>query len=224
MDGLRERGHAVHFLGSCPVLLERSANIGIPHQQLIIGDPPVTKSGVVSFLWREQSMHISLERAMDHLQKANGSFDVVCMLSLTEKLLLTPWCLAHGIRVVWIEHDPVGRWLQWNPWLSILRRLSEKVMTVCVSKMMKEQYYDLGFNEEHLRVIPNGVPPPERVISSLEPLKNMRIGCMARLAPEKGIDTLLFALEGLEGVSLSIIGTGKEEGFLRRASDLECAL
>ena len=39
----------------------------------------------------------------------------------------------------------------------------------------------------------------------------MKIGCVSRLSPEKGVDVLIEAIKDLPGVSLEIIGTGPEK-------------
>ncbi len=213
MQGLLERGHAVSFLGHCPVLLRRLEKRGIPSTSLDVGEPPVTKWGALSFLWRRKRMRLRLEEALETLMRDAGPLDAVCMLSLSEKLLLTPWCLAHGIRVFWIEHDPIGRWLTWNPWLPLLRRLSHFVKTVCVSRQSSACYLSLGFDSAHLRVIGNGVPSAD-VRLSPQSSTMLRIGVLARLAHEKGVDTLLHALRSVEGVSLSIVGQGPERKYI----------
>lgn len=44
----------------------------------------------------------------------------------------------------------------------------------------------------------------------------MRVGTLARLSPEKGIDVLLEAIADLPEISLRIVGSGSEEGEIRR--------
>lgn len=43
----------------------------------------------------------------------------------------------------------------------------------------------------------------------------MRVGTLARLSPEKGIDVLIHSIADLPEISLTIVGTGEEEGYLR---------
>lgn len=50
-------------------------------------------------------------------------------------------------------------------------------------------------------------------------VSHLRIGCIARLAWEKGVDLLLEAVKDLPEVSLSIVGTGREEQRIRRIID-----
>ncbi|MBI2117263.1 glycosyltransferase family 4 protein [Candidatus Peregrinibacteria bacterium] len=234
MKGLRERGHEVGFFGSCHVLLERTQELGIKNQELRIGEPPVTKWGAISFLWRQRRMKRFLT---SYFLLPTSRPNAICMLSLTEKLLLTEWAVAHGIRVFWIEHDRIGRWLRWNPWLSRLRRMSKLATTVVVSDLSKRIYVKLGWDPEQIVVIPNGVDveklrPRVMVRCEAEPrtMTHCRpswlaafapqgdkfyIGTIARLSPEKGIDLLIEAIKDLPNIHLTIVGTGRDEGKIQ---------
>ncbi|OGJ58392.1 hypothetical protein A2881_05815 [Candidatus Peribacteria bacterium RIFCSPHIGHO2_01_FULL_55_13] len=210
MKGLRDLGHTVAFLGSCPILLKNNSEFGIRNSELHIGRPPVTKYDAVSFIWRQFSIKKKLHSAF---RIPHFEFDAVLMLSMTEKLLLTPLLHAQGIKVIWIEHDRVGRWLTWNPWLSKLRRLSAMATTIVVSDLSKKIYEDLGF--KNVIAIPNGIDA-----TRLEPLnrkseivnqKSFHIGTLSRLSYDKGIDVLIEAVKDLPDVSLTIVGTGPEK-------------
>ena len=219
MKGLRERGHEVGFLGSCPVLLGKLQELGIKNKELGIGNPPVTKWGVVSFLWRQRAMRKKLLNALQASHPSPlppGEGNVICMLSLTEKLLLTEWAVAQNIRVFWIEHDRIGRWLRWNPRLSKLRRLSKLATTVAVSDLSKRIYVnELGWDPERIAVIPNGIDVerfrPRDGSSPLTMTRGFHIGCIARLSEEKGVDLLIEAIKDLPNIHLTIVGTGRDE-------------
>ena len=213
MKGLISRGHTVEFLGSCPVLLRASEEIRVKSEELHIGNPPVTKFGVMSFLWRKSAMKRKL---LSSLFSHHSSLDGIVMLSLSEKLLLTEEAVRRGIKVIWVEHDPVGRWLSKNPWLSTLTSLSQKVTVVVVSDLSKKIYEGLGF--KNVVVIPNGIDFKrfEKNNSAFSfQHSSLRIGCVARLAEEKGVDVLLEAMRELPQVSLAIVGDGPEESFIR---------
>ncbi len=203
MEGLLSRGHSVSFLGSCPVLLEEGAKNGVETVRLEIGAPPVTKWGAISFLWRKRGMKKRLEQALQE----GGQPDVLCMISLSEKILLTPFALNKGIRVIWIEHDSVGRWLRGNPWLSTIRKLSSRVKTVCVSELSAGLYRELDY--ENVHCIPNGVCEPKS-FSSKQIENELTIGCIARLNPEKGVHILVEAVKHFGNVKLLINGNGEQ--------------
>lgn len=223
MNGLKERGHDVAFLGSCPVMLRESANIGVPTTVLDIGAPPVTKFGAISFFWRRRGMQKKLEEAISRSGDSRISApDTIVMLSLSEKLLLTPAALAQGIRVIWLEHDRVGRWLTSNPWLAELRNLSRLVTTVVVSELSRKIYLDLGWDEKTVVAIPNGIDEARLIGNDGDYVPApvhagvLRIGSVARLSADKGVDVLIQAVADLPQTDLTIVGTGPEEGFLRR--------
>ena len=154
--GLLARGHKVSFVGSCPVLLTKAKELGIGCVELEIGDPPVTKWGAISFWWRRKTMQQKLVETVASLVSAQDD-TCICMVSLSEKLLLTPWATQHGVKSVWIEHDSVGRWLRSNPWLPQLKRLSRQATTVTVSDLSRDLYVQMGWRESDVVAIANGV-------------------------------------------------------------------
>lgn len=218
MKGLAARGHTISFLGSCEVMLRRAAELKMGNGKLKLGAPPVTKFGAISFFWRKAAMQKNLIAKMETMTPKP---EAIVMLSLSEKLLLTEWAVNNGIRVLWVEHDTVGRWLTKNPWLSQLRRLSASVTTVCVSELSKKRYLNLGWPKERTVAIPNGVPlpPPSQPVSDTEQRVGLHLGCIARLSPEKGVDILLSAIRDIPDVTLTIVGQGPEEGYIRKLID-----
>jgi glycosyltransferase involved in cell wall biosynthesis len=234
MEGLIAKGHAVAFAGSCSVLLAECKNRGIPTVEWHIGEPPVTKSGALSFAWRR----IGMKKKLLQLLANFGRLDAICMLSLSEKLLLTDAALERKATVLWIEHDRVGSWLRKNPWLPVLVRLSKKVVTVPVSHLSGKIYEELGWDSETVKPIPNGIDPDRVMVrrahhdkqsvtvpsalrlrleeSSTKGDSALKLLCIARLSHEKGVDVLIEALAGTsDDVMLEIIGQGKEEAALR---------
>ena len=225
MEGLIERGHNVQFLGSCQTLLKECRSRGIKATELHIGPPPVTKWGAISFFWRKRGMAQRLQHALGELL----SFDAIFMLSLSEKLLLTNEAVSQGIKTIWIEHDRVGRWLTRNPWLPTLLTCSKNVTTVVVSPLSAKIYEEMGWEKEDIVTIPNGID--ERKLQSNTKYEirntryekkskdipyNLKLGCIARLSKEKGIDLLIHAVKDLSDVSLTIVGTGRDELSLRQ--------
>ncbi len=214
MDGLRARGHDISFLGSCPTLLAETRKQNIPATSLDIGHPPVTKGAVMTFLWRKKLMKQKLIDALANF----SDVDVVCMLSISEKLLVTDWLTDTKKKVFWIEHDRIGPWLEQNPWLPSLRRQSVHATTVCVSELSRKLYIDLGWNPVKTVAIANGIDPNrfgKTRDQKPETGSMVRLGCVARLSPEKGVDVLIDAVSTMSGVHLTIIGKGPEEEKIR---------
>lgn len=212
MKGLMERGHEVRFFGSCPTLLERLKNERAQSEELQIGKPPVTKFGTITFLWRGWKMKKQLIEGMEK----QGKIDTIFMLSLSEKLLLTEWCHNQGMQVIWVEHDRVGRWLTKNPWLPMLRNLSRIVTTVVVSSLSIDLYRSMGWEGEII-AIPNGIDILKYTLKPMNknPSALFKIGCIARLTKDKGVDILIEALKDLSDIHLTIIGSGREEANIR---------
>lgn len=210
--GLRERKHAVAFAGSCPALLESFQNAGLMNAECDVGPPPVSKTAIARFALRKKKMKAQLEEMLH----AFGKLDVVIMLSLTEKLLLTDIAHKKGMRVIWIEHDPVGRWLTSNPWKKLLLKQSALATTVTVSELSREQYLDMGFDRTKTVAIPNGIADRwfTKPATVREKAPTLHLGCVARLAKEKGVDLLIKAVAKEFHVRLDIVGDGPEKGAL----------
>lgn len=219
--GLAERGHAVSFAGDCGALGPAFREAHLPVIDLDIGPPPVSKAAVARFALRKGAMKQRLETMLAGFRK----LDVLVMLSLSEKLLLTDIAAERGIRVVWIEHDPVGRWLTKNPWLKLLKKQSEFATTVTVSELSRVQYLEMDWNPKKTISIPNGIADSwfqDKVMSyELRAKRNVQspllhLGCVARLAEEKGVDVLLRAIAEVPHTTLDIVGTGPEETALKK--------
>ena len=214
MEGLRARGHTVSFLGSCPVLLRWAQEAGFAVQTLEIGPPPVSARLALTFAWHKGAMRGALHKAFDALRP-----DAVCMLSLTEKLLLTQRAAAAGTRTLWIEHDRVGRWLTLNPWRPLLLRAARSATTVAVSDASAAIHARLGWPRDRLTAIPDGIDQarigPARTTWKTD--GRLRVGCIARLTHDKGVDVLIEAVSMLPDVTLTIVGTGRDRSEIERA-------
>jgi len=214
MEGLIARGHGVTFAGSCPVLLEECKKRNIPAVEWHIGPPPVTKTGALSFAWRKAGMQKKLAALLDQFHE----LDTIAMLSLSEKLLLTDIAARKGMKVFWIEHDTVGRWLSKNPWLPLLLRQGKKAVTIGVSELSRKHYLDMGWDETKTIAIPNGVAEAP-VAEAQHDTSALHLLCVARLSPEKGVDVLLRAIEHLPRVTLDVVGEGREESALKELAN-----
>lgn len=175
-------------------------------------------------------MEASLKELMDRFFRDGQGLDAVVMLSLTGKLLLTDIVTKLGVRVFWVEHDRIGNWLRKNPWLPELLRQSRKATTIVVSDLSHKLYRELGWHEEDLVTIPNGIDAKrlEETVQSKPQTHlskgDLHIGCISRLSEEKGVDLLIEAIAPLANVHLEIIGEGKEANRLEamvKASNIQ---
>lgn len=214
-QGLAERGHAVAFVGSCPVLLDEFERCDLICAEMDTLTPPVTKFAAISFAWRKKSMKRKLVSMLDSF----GKLDAIVMLSMTEKLLLTDVAAERGIRVFWIEHDPVGRWLTKNPWLKLLKKQSAFATTVTVSELSRVQYLEMNWTPKKTVAIPNGIDDAwfsEQPGTKKRAEDDLHLGYVGRLADEKGVDLLVRAVADIDHVTLDIVGDGPEEVALKK--------
>lgn len=217
MEGLLARGHAVAFAGSCPTLLKLCKEHNIPAAEWHIGPPPVSLWHALTFFWRARSMKSSLTR----LLKQFSDVDAVCMLSLSEKLLLTSIAAEQKKKVLWIEHDRIGRWLRRNPYLRQLRRQSKVATIVTVSNLSKRLMREMKFDNSRIHAIPNGIDAKR--FSRLPARKqdnHFTIGCVARLTQDKGVHVLVEAVKNTPDMFLTIIGDGPEKKNLPTAKNI----
>jgi glycosyltransferase involved in cell wall biosynthesis len=125
-------------------------------------------------------------------------------------------CRVRGVpAVVWVEST--GRDFRSGRLESVKRRLLGSVAGFVVPGFASRDYLErLGVDDERITVAPNAVDPevfkPAARTRQDGPCRLVAVG---RLAPEKGIDTLLEAADGLP-VEIVLAGTGPEEERLRR--------
>ena len=217
MKGLKQRGHAVAFLGSCPTLLVLCQQHQIPCASLDIGPPPVSKEAVFNFFWKKKKMKNRLEKSFEEFRQ--HGLDAIFMLSLSEKLLLTHTAVEANVKTFWVEHDTIGSWIRKNPYRRKLRKISKFATTIGVSQLSRKLYIELGWDPKTVVNIPNGIDPERFSIEPSEkriPSERPHIGCVARLSEEKGLDLLIKAVRDVPSSTLSIIGVGKERDHLER--------
>lgn len=220
-EKLREDGYDMDFVGSCKVLLREFSMRKFHVTRDICGHLPVSKLNLILFTLELPFLipYVWIRFLFRHMSKR---IDVLYMLSLSEKLILTPFALMFGIKVLWVEHQRMGKWISQNPYRHWYKFLSRFVKVVCVSDMYAKNLLHLGVNQKSIHVIPNGIDTavfnPE-VKEFLNP-EVFAIGCVARLYKDKGIDVLIRACSGLKiPYMLYILGEGPEKDNLHKLRD-----
>lgn len=208
--------HHFYLLSSCSVLLPEFEQRGWQQQRIWAGTEPVTPKALAlfCFTWPALLLHVFIWLLRYEIRY---HIDVIFCLSLTEKVLLTPWARLLGIKVIWMEHLQIERWLLANPLRFIYMLWSRLATIVTVVEAVKDQLVHLGVPPQRIQVIYNSVnvkdfPPSPSSLTSIQ--NHFRVLFVGRLAMEKGIDDLLHALQEIKhqipNITLTIVGEGDQ--------------
>ena len=120
--------HHFYLLSTCSVLLQEFDRRSWHQQRTWAGTEPVTPKALGLFIFTWPIILINLIWWLMQY-KLKYHIDVLFCLSLTEKVLLTPWARLLGIQVIWMEHLQIERWLLASP-LRFLYILWSRLATV----------------------------------------------------------------------------------------------
>ncbi len=213
--GMKARGHEVFLASSCKTLLPLFYKERYRAARLWAGVEPVTPASALLFLFL--APFLALEFFFVLLwYRFRRKVRLAYCLSLTEKIIATPIARLLGMRVVWMEHVMVGRWLLWNPWRFFFAIFAPLVQVITVSNAVKESIVKAGVASRRIAVIYNGIDVD--VCEFVPALKNYRehftIGVVSRLHKEKGVEHAVQALkiikEFVPNARLMVIGEGPE--------------
>ncbi|MFH1509196.1 MAG: glycosyltransferase family 4 protein [bacterium] len=217
----------IYLASSCLVLLKEFAKRKYPHQKVWGGFEPVTPINLILFTITYPFVLFKTYLYLKKYKQKLGIKTIYCQV-LTEKLLATWVAKKLGLKVVWIEHLRIERWLLKNPYLFLYKKLSRSAKVVAVSEAIGNQLEKLGLNRKNIEVIYNGISLNKFSddIKKQDNLDKVVIGTACRLAYEKGIDVLLNSFAKLykdnKNVLLKIAGDGPEkENLIKLANRLQ---
>lgn len=214
---LHKKGHTVSFFGSCTVLYSLFKKNAYSAFYCPSVKMPVTFATLFIFL-------LSLPFLVPFLWvyiliiHAKYSYNTWYLTSLIDKLLLTPLALLLHVKVVWVEHQLIGRWLLKSPLRYVYTFLSRFVKIIPISY----------FNEQVLRTklhVPNksivfilhGVDTQKFLHSTIH-YTPFTIGYAGRIEKVKGLDylvqTALVLKKDFPALQLLLCGTGSFEQAL----------
>lgn len=215
VEQLQKKGFNFFLVSSCKVLLREFWKRHWYHKKLWAGKEPVSKGALLIFPFLAPFIFIELCVVLVYYRVWKKVTILYC-LSLTEKVLATLPARILGMKVFWVEHVTIERWLTKNPLKVFYRLFSGLAAIIAISKVIKDQLVQMGVKEKRIQVIYNGVDldlfkmkeiywdHPERFI----------VGVVARLEREKGIEFLLQAIkivkEFIPNVRAIIVGDGSE--------------
>ncbi len=211
-----------YLASTCAVLLKEFEARNWNARRYWMPTEPVTPKALLLLLCIWPIALVQLIRIALHYRHTYGVRTLYC-LSLTEKIILTPWARLFGMRVLWIEHLQIERWLLQSP-LRLLYVLWSRFATIItVVEAVRTQLIALGVPEKAVTVIYNSVhaldftPPHTRALAENKPFHVLFVG---RLAIEKGVSDLISAVASIQttipNISLTIAGDGPEKQALEQ--------
>lgn len=221
---LRQRGFRVHFVGSCRVLRTEMRKQGFATQLFWAGVEPVTPLAAILFLPWAPVAFLLLACALLYYRIVRKVRILYC-LSLTEKLLMPLFARMLGMRVFFMEHRLIDRWLTMNPWRFLYAFQTRIARVVTISQAVATQLAEIGVSSSRIHVISIGVdlamfPWPRN--RDLRPGAYV-IGTVAGLEPGKGIAYLVKAVqearENIPNLRAIVVGAGPERQKLTWLAD-----
>lgn len=215
MEELDGRGHEAFFLGSCPVLLKAFKERGFSAQKAWLGRPPVSAAALLGFTLLSPFLFFKAGWMLARARRRFG-IDSVYMLSFGEKLLMTPWARLFKMRVLWLEHARIGKWLSRNPWRHLYRFFSQWTTTVVTSHAMVRMVRPFVHK---VLAIPCAVmleevrPLPKEIVEFLS--SGFAVGSVARLTLDKGVDILVQLVDSKPEMRLILVGDGPLKNWVQ---------
>lgn len=206
--------HQFWLLSTCSVLIPEFQKRHWNVQTAWGGTEPVTLKALVIFFFTAPFIQLNLLRHLLRYKFAH-KIDTLYCLSLTEKVLITPWARLLGMRVIWVEHLQIERWLLQSPLRLFYVLWSRLATVVTVVEAVKTQLVQLGVLQKNIQVIYNSIDtnqfvPHPSTASQINTSFNILF--VGRLASEKGIDDLIEAIRivkpAIPHMTLTIVGKG----------------
>ncbi len=207
MEELRKDGFELFFSGSCPVLLREFDDREFEIQKTWLGKPPVTKFWLLLFTLMSPFLFLKAGQILKSSRKL-WNVDTLYCLSLGEKLLMTPWALRAGMKVIWLEHARIGNWLTKNPWRILYSRLSRKVDVIVTSHAMKK-FLPFAHNVRSITcaaIVEKPVALPQEIYDFLH--AGFCVATVARLTVDKGVDMIDKLVHSEPDCRAIVVGSG----------------
>lgn len=222
VEELRKRGFSFFLISSCSALLKEFQKRNWSCKKIWAPKEPVAKGSLVLFPFLAPYFFLRLLFLLI-AYRINFKIRILYCLSLTEKILVTFPARLLGMKVIWVEHVSVKRWLTLNPFKIFYVFCSRFTKIVVISQAIKKELvYELKIKPERVMVIYNGIEIPSVNIQDFKARVNRKgfiMGVIARLESEKGIEYLLRATEIVSKIipriKLIIVGDGTEKRNLR---------
>lgn len=229
VEELSKRDFRFYLVSSCQVLLEEFKKRNWYGLKFWAGVEPVAKASLFLFPLTAPFTFLSFWSILFYFRFFKGIRCLYC-LSLTEKLLATLPARVFGMKVIWVEHVEVTRWLTLNPYRFLYVLMSNFVKIITVSEIIKNQLIEIGVKEKKIKVIYSGIDLSKYHQVKIYPFDpsrgKMTIGTVGRLEKEKGHEYLIRAFKAFLEIypqsKLIIIGLGgQRQNLMWLAKKLE---
>ncbi|MFT7183993.1 MAG: glycosyltransferase involved in cell wall biosynthesis [Oceanicoccus sp.] len=219
MCALDKKGYEAAFLGSCPVLLDAFKKDKFPVKKTWLSKPPVTKLQLIRFTLLSPLLFLMAGWQLFKMNKQFG-VDTVYMLSLTEKLLMTPWARLFRMKVIWMEHARIGKWLTHNPWRHVYKRWSKWAKVVVTSNAMVKYVAPLVPKVKAIScavILDKSAPLPKEISAFLK--GGFAVGNVSRLTVDKGVDMIVRLVHSKPDMRLILVGDGPLRQSVQKAAE-----
>ncbi len=215
---LRDRGHKVYFAGSCPESLKLARQDSFSTEEINWAGPEaVNEKSILKFFLKWPSIKKKYKKFLE-IQKQKNNIDTLYIISWNEKFLLGSIAKNLGMKLIFIEHRLLGRFIKLNPFKAWYIKNSRQAINIAVSKTVEQSMIDIGVPREQIKLVYNGIDPAEFENTEIQRRGN-EIGVIARLDKEKGLSYLIEAVSKLQAdflnLRLEIVGVGPEKPGLQ---------
>ena len=225
---MASRGLDFCLVSSCAVTLSEFRKSGWRARRFWAGLEPQSRASQWLFLLTWPAALVALLGLLIG-GRLRGYNKIYC-LTLTEKILLTPWARLLGYKVIWAEILAPQQTILDNPYNFLYKSWSGFTSIVAISNFVKRELIDWGVDEKNVAVVYDGVDPEkfkkqltfyDLLAAQQKATGNasiFRCGFIGQLSNVKGLHVLIQAIakvqEQIPQILLTIVGEGEARAHL----------
>jgi len=236
--GVKELGldWQTSFITNHEFFAERLRKLGVETKLISVsGEEPGTKKSLLRFLF---AFPLFLFKYLEVFRSLSEDFDIICLQSGTEKIVLTPFLRLWGKKGVWLEHGPVFAFKKF--WLINFLYLQVSCLTnliLTVSGQARKDLINGGVGKEKVVSVQTGIDA--NFFSPLSQRENFVIreelgfkeddfviGFVGAICFEKGIKEFLRVASVLvkkdSSFKFLVVGEGPELSWAKKQADKDC--
>lgn len=215
----RKSGHAVYFATTCPFLRDLARQDGFAVDDIgWAGQEAVTEKALLKFMLTWPIIRSRWKKYLDRM-KEQRQIDCLYIYSWNEKFLLGQMARQLGMKLIFVEHRLLEKFIRLNPFRGWYARNAQLGVVVAVSEAVKRGVRGIGVPESNIKAIYNGIDLAEFKNFKKQPHRGLHLGTISRLSSDKGLDSLIEAGAKLKpefpNLVIDIVGAGPDEKALR---------